>query len=44
MVAEWDTFGQTVNAMKGLRRGRLKVAVVSMVPSPVPLQAFSPLI
>lgn len=29
MVAEWDTFGQTVNAMKGLRRGRLKVAVVS---------------
>ncbi len=29
MVAEWDTFGQTVNALKGLRRGRLKVAVVS---------------
>jgi len=29
MMAEWDTFGQTVNAMKGLRRGRLKVAVVS---------------
>ena len=26
---EWETFGQTVNAMQGLTRGRLRVAVVS---------------
>ncbi|MBU0588751.1 MAG: LysR family transcriptional regulator [Gammaproteobacteria bacterium] len=29
MAAEWDAFGQRVDALKGLTRGRLKVAVVS---------------
>lgn len=29
IVDEWETFGQTVNAMQGLTRGRLRVAVVS---------------
>lgn len=29
MVAEWDAFGQTVDGLKGLTRGRLRVAVVS---------------
>jgi DNA-binding transcriptional LysR family regulator len=29
MTAEWEAFGQKVDAMKGLTRGRLKVAVVS---------------
>ncbi len=29
IVDEWERFGQTVNAMQGLTRGRLRVAVVS---------------
>ncbi len=29
IVDEWENFGQTVNAMQGLTRGRLRVAVVS---------------
>lgn len=29
MVAEWEAFGQKIDAMKGLTRGQLKVAVVS---------------
>src|SRR5512141_2387809 len=29
IVDEWDGFGQTINAMQGLTRGRLRVAVVS---------------
>lgn len=29
MAAEWDAFGQKVDGMKGLTRGRLQVAVVS---------------
>ena len=29
IVDEWEHFGQTVNAMQGLTRGRLRVAVVS---------------
>ncbi|MFM7025943.1 MAG: LysR family transcriptional regulator [Limnohabitans sp.] len=29
IVDEWESFGQTVNAMQGLTRGRLRVAVVS---------------
>ena len=29
IVDEWETFGQTINGMKGLTRGRLRVAVVS---------------
>jgi len=29
IIDEWDSFGQKVNAMKGLTRGRLRVAVVS---------------
>lgn len=29
MVDEWATFGQRIDAMKGLTRGRLRVAVVS---------------
>lgn len=29
MVGEWEAFGQAIDAMKGLTRGRLKVAVVS---------------
>lgn len=29
IVDEWERFGQTINAMQGLTRGRLRVAVVS---------------
>ncbi|MGE5713249.1 MAG: LysR family transcriptional regulator [Betaproteobacteria bacterium] len=29
MVAEWEAFGQKIDTLKGLTRGRLKVAVVS---------------
>ncbi len=29
IVDEWETFGQTIHAMQGLTRGRLRVAVVS---------------
>ena len=29
IVDEWESFGQTVNAMQGLTRGRLRVALVS---------------
>ena len=29
IVDEWENYGQTVNAMQGLTRGRLRVAVVS---------------
>ena len=29
IVDEWERYGQTVNAMRGLTRGRLRVAVVS---------------
>lgn len=29
IVDEWENFGQTVNAMQGLTRGRLRVALVS---------------
>lgn len=29
MATEWEAFGQTVDGLKGLTRGRLKVAVVS---------------
>lgn len=29
MAGEWEAFGQTVDGLKGLTRGRLKVAVVS---------------
>lgn len=29
IFAEWEDFGQRIDALKGLRRGRLKVAVVS---------------
>jgi DNA-binding transcriptional LysR family regulator len=29
MVAEWDSFGQKIDGLKGLTRGRLRVAVVS---------------
>ncbi len=29
IAAEWENFGQKIDAMKGLTRGRLRVAVVS---------------
>lgn len=29
MMSEWEAFGQNIDAMKGLTRGRLKVALVS---------------
>lgn len=29
MATEWEAFGQTIDGLKGLTRGRLKVAVVS---------------
>ena len=29
VAEEWDQFAQRIDAMKGLRRGRLRVAIVS---------------
>ena len=41
IVDAWENFGQRVNAMHGLTRGRLRVAVVSTARMPLPRLAPS---
>ena len=41
IVDAWENFGQRVNAMHGLTRGRLRVAVVSTASRPLPRLAPS---